>query len=67
MIIRIYMTFRAKPLEPPNAPLFAPSQLLRNIRSAVLSTFSLTGLATLANVAGLPLGGLSDLDATLPV
>ena len=43
------------------------AHLLRNIRSAVLSTFSLTGLATLANVAGLPLGGLSDFDATLPV
>ena len=33
------------------------AHLLRNIRGAVLSTFRLTGLATLANVAGLPLGG----------
>jgi len=30
------------------------THLLRNIPCAVLSTFSLTGLATLANVAGLP-------------
>jgi len=43
------------------------AHLLRNIRSAVLSTLRLTGLATLANVAGLRLGRLSDFDATLPI
>lgn len=42
------------------------SQILRNIPSTVLSTFSLTGLAAFVNVAALASDLASDFDATRP-